>query len=191
MVVCEEYWFDNGFGFGDDFTGSVLFICMERGNRGWWSAAFGGLHEIYTEEFINYIDDVLEPYMIAGRDNGNSDGEYGKGVIAYLETLDGLYENGGKVPIELEFKYPLILAAFAGLIAGLASMNKQKRRMKTVAKASRAKGYMREGSFQRRELGDVLIGVTVTKTARSTSSSSGGRSSYSSSGRSSGGGRSF
>ena len=189
---CEEYWFDNGFGLGDDNTGSVLFICMEAGNRGWWSAAFGGLRDIFTERFINYVDDRLEPYMIAGRDNGNYNGEYGRGVLDYLDNLAEIYENGGKVPREpLELKYPAVIAAIAGLIAGGASVSKQKRRMKTVEKAGRAKGYMREGSFQRRELGDVLVGVSVTKTARSSSSSSGGRSSYSSSGRSSGGGRSF
>ncbi len=194
-TYCEDFWFDNGYGFGDDQKGSVLFICMEPGNRGWWSASFGSLRQVFTEEMINKIDDRLEPYMISGRDNNNAGGEYGRGVINYIDNLAKLYENGGKIPSEwkepLNFTYPILLAAIVGIIAGFTVVGKQKRKMKTVAKAVRARGYMRDGSFNRRELGDVLVGVTVTKTARSSSSSSGGRSSYSSSGRSSGGGRSF
>ena len=192
----EDIWFDNGFGTGKDQTGSMLLICMDNVyHGGWWTNSYGDLRSVYTEEMINAIDDRLEPDMISGSEHGNSNGEYGQGVLNYLDNIALIYENGGNMPSEwkepLEWGYPIILAIIVGLIAGIMTVSKQKRRMRTVAKAGKAKGYLRDGSFRREELGDVLIGVTVTKTARSSSSSSGGRSSYSSSGRSSGGGRSF
>lgn len=72
-----------GYGFGDDFTGSILFICMEEGNRGWWTAATGKCESIYTYDVINSLDDKLEPYMVAG--------DYAEGVIDYLNNVYELY----------------------------------------------------------------------------------------------------
>ncbi|MBO6100894.1 MAG: TPM domain-containing protein, partial [Spirochaetaceae bacterium] len=46
----------NGYGFGDDFSGSVLFICMREDDRGWWTAATGKCKDLYTEKVINAID---------------------------------------------------------------------------------------------------------------------------------------
>lgn len=85
-----------GYGFGDDFSGTVLFICMEQGNRGWWTDATGECQEIYSEYVINVLDDALEPYMVGGK--------YGEGVIDYLKNVKNLY----KVP---EW-YPADKAAF-------------------------------------------------------------------------------
>lgn len=72
-----------GYGFGDNFSGTVLFICMEQGNRGWWTDATGECEEIYSEYVINYLDDALEPYMVGGK--------YGEGVIDYLKNVKNLY----------------------------------------------------------------------------------------------------
>ncbi|MBO4387572.1 MAG: TPM domain-containing protein, partial [Treponema sp.] len=72
-----------GYGLGDDFSGTVLFICMEKDNRGWWTDAMGECEEIYTEYVINYLDDALEPYMVGGK--------YGEGVIDYLKNVKNLY----------------------------------------------------------------------------------------------------
>lgn len=72
-----------GYGFGDNFSGTVLFICMEQGNRGWWTDATGECEEIYSEYVINYLDDALEPYMVGGM--------YGEGVIDYLKNVKNLY----------------------------------------------------------------------------------------------------
>ncbi len=72
-----------GYGFGDDFTGTALLICMESGNRGWWTWATGKCEPFYTEEVINKLDDRLEPYML--------DARYGEGVIDYLRNVYSLY----------------------------------------------------------------------------------------------------
>ena len=74
----------NGYGFGDDFSGSVLFICMREDDRGWWTAATGKCKDLYTEKVINAIDDNLEPYMKGGK--------YGEGVINYLDDVYNLYK---------------------------------------------------------------------------------------------------
>ncbi|MBQ7523754.1 MAG: TPM domain-containing protein [Oscillospiraceae bacterium] len=350
-VYAADYYFFNGYGMDEEYSGSVLFICMESGNRGWWTAATGKCQSIYTESVINWLDDQLEPYMIAGRNSDNSGGEYGMGVLNYLDNVAELYvtpdwfpsdpqsfmpfhndpstprvvdyaglltaeeeaaleaeiaslrekydadfviltdtmsiyrsgaamhadefyyyngygvgedfkgvilcicqrspgarpfysvrtqgfdgdqyeneermsdrledsiyhENpdvykgaerflhdaerickSGRAPRNIHYKVPIIAALIAGLIAGLVTVLSLRAKMKTVAAAAAAQEYIVPGSFKRRELGDMLVNVVVTKTAKPKSSSSGGggssySGSYSSSGGGSfsGGGRSF
>lgn len=84
-VYAADFHHFNGYGFGDDFAGSILFICMEEGNRGWYTAATGWVEDIYKDmTLINNLDDKLEPYMVAG--------DYGEGVIDYLYNVYDLYK---------------------------------------------------------------------------------------------------
>ncbi|MBO4728171.1 MAG: TPM domain-containing protein [Spirochaetaceae bacterium] len=83
-LYAADFHHFNGYGFGDDFSGTVLFICMKEGDRGWWTAATGKCQGIYTEKVINAIDDNLEPYMKGGK--------YGEGVINYLDDVYNLYK---------------------------------------------------------------------------------------------------
>ena len=93
-VYAADFHQFNGYGFGDDFSGTVLLICMEEGNRGWWTAATGKCQEIYTEKVINKIDDNLEPYMVKG--------QYGKGVLSYLDDIYRLYKLPSWYPRDTE-----------------------------------------------------------------------------------------
>lgn len=97
-VYAADYYYFNGYGYDDQYSGSILFICMEQGNRGWWTAATGECQPIYTERTVNDLDDRLEPYMIAGRDSGNANHEYGEGVLDYLDNVDALYYKPDWMP---------------------------------------------------------------------------------------------
>ena len=83
-VYAAEFYDVNGYGFGDDFTGTVLFICMDENDRDWWTVMTGECREIYSSDIINDLDDNLEPYMIAGK--------YGEGVINYIDDVYELYK---------------------------------------------------------------------------------------------------
>lgn len=83
-VYAADFYQFGGYGFGDDYHGSVLFICMKEGNRGWWTAARGNEKDHwFSETNINLIDDQLESYMKAG--------QYGEGVLDYLDHIYALY----------------------------------------------------------------------------------------------------
>lgn len=83
-AYAAEFYDVNGYGFGDDFTGTVLFICMDENDRDWWTVMTGKCRQIYTPSVINMLDDNLEPYMIAGN--------YGEGVINYIDDVYELYK---------------------------------------------------------------------------------------------------
>lgn len=93
-VYAADFHQFNGYGFGDDYTGTVLLICMEEGNRGWWTAATGECQAIYTEDVVNDLDDKLEPYMV--------NGDYGDGVIDYLYNVYDLYDLPDWYPADPE-----------------------------------------------------------------------------------------
>ncbi|MBP5306131.1 MAG: TPM domain-containing protein [Lachnospiraceae bacterium] len=220
-IYAADFHQFNGYGFGDDFTGSVLFICMEEGNRGWFTAATGSIEGMYANmDIINYLDDRLEPYMV--------DGDYGEGVIDYISNVYGLYSKpasdtegyektepgdiadyyqgedrpiynyytGDFGPTPFPWKGASIGAGIVALIWAAIALSIQKAKMRSIAAQVEAEYYIVPNSFNLTKQRDIFLYKTVRKVRRESSSGSGGRSSggsyHSSGGRSySGGGRSF
>ena len=97
-LKAADFHHFNGYGFGDDFSGTVLFICMQENHRYWWTAATGKCQGIYTEKVINAIDDNLEPFM--------KDGKYGEGIIGYLDDVYDLYKTPDWYPKDVDSFVP-------------------------------------------------------------------------------------
>jgi len=212
-TYAEAFHYFNGYGYGDNFTGTILFICMEEGNRGWWTAATGDVEGMYSYEVINALDDRLYPYMAGG--------DYGEGVLDYLENVYELY-TGGPFWEQLkseenqyygpespdyypdydrgyDYETPLFFGLIAGVVVGLISVGAKRREMKPVRVAKTAANYLVPGSFRLWRNRDIYLYSTETRVKRQTEShqSGHGGSSFSGSHSSfggshySGGGRSF
>ncbi len=86
-VYAADFYDFNGYGVGPDFEGICLFICMEEGNRGFWSCCTGPVTMgLYTESVANAMDDVLYEYMVAAA--------YTEGVEDWIENVRNLYVKG-------------------------------------------------------------------------------------------------
>ncbi len=86
-VYAADFYDFNGYGVGPDFEGICLFICMEEGNRGFWSCCTGPVTmALYTEGVANAMDDALYEYMAAAA--------YTEGVEDWIENVRGLYLKG-------------------------------------------------------------------------------------------------
>ena len=86
-VYAADFYDFNGYGIGDDREGACLMICMDPEDRGWWCCCTGPVTRgLYTEEAANQIDDLLYEYM--------RDGEYGPGVMDWIENFRRLYTTG-------------------------------------------------------------------------------------------------
>ena len=90
---ADDFYDYNGYGFGPDRDGIVLFICMEPGNRGWWTSVTGKLDPavssgpvLYTETVANQLDDALYNYMVSGR--------YGEGVLDWVNNVGTWFTYG-------------------------------------------------------------------------------------------------
>lgn len=95
-VYAADFYDFNGYGAGDDREGFCLFICMEPGNRGFWTCGTGpDTRSLQTEDVANALDDALYDYMAAG--------EYAEGVKDWIENIRTLYLKG--IPFAPEW-YP-------------------------------------------------------------------------------------
>lgn len=183
-IYAADFFQFNGYGFGDTYSGSVLFICMEPGNRGWWTAVHGDAMEILVFDELDQLDDKLYDKM--------SGGDYFDGVMEYLSGVETIYKTG-HAPKDPPVLRALVCLA-VGVIIALVVVGMMKESMNTVKKAAEANNYLVPGSFNLRKSYDIFLYRTVTRTKREKSSSSGGGGgSYSSSSGSSfsGSGRSF
>ncbi len=190
-ILAADFYQFNGYGKGDNYSGSVIFISMEPGNRYWWSAGRGDSYSYFNMDNVNEIDDRIEPYMV--------DGDYFGAMKKYIQALEVLYENGS-LPHEMgttDYVMITVFAAIPALIVGLINRGSKLKTMKNVAYATNANDYVVPNSFVLRDKKITFLYQNVVKTyIPPSNSSSGGRSSggsYHSSGGGSfsGGGRHF
>ncbi|MDD6288959.1 MAG: TPM domain-containing protein [Eggerthellales bacterium] len=162
---AADFYTFNGYGVGEDFSGVIYFVCMEPGNRGFFTAACGGAQELMTEDNVNAMDDATIDLF--------KDGEYGKAIELQFNNLDTLYTEG-ELPVDM---FPLALGG-GGLIAfglfwGANSLGRKKRRMKTVAQAAYAREYA-VGTPVFTVNSDVITGTNVVRVPYVEPSSGGG-----------------
>ncbi len=91
-VYSADFYYFNGYGIGEEYTGSVFFLNLDPYDRCWWSAATGGVQYLFDdyENNIEPIDDAIEPYL--------RDGDYHGAMRVYIERLDSLYEDAFTLP---------------------------------------------------------------------------------------------
>ena len=87
MDYADDFFDFNGYGYGGDFEGVCLMVCMDPDDRGWWCSCHGPVTTgLYTETVASQIDDLLYEYMAAG--------DYGEGVLDWIENFRRLYTTG-------------------------------------------------------------------------------------------------
>ncbi len=86
--VCAADFYDyNGYGCADEYEGACLFICMEEGNRGFWTACLGSETKgAYTEKAANRSDDMLYSYV--------KDQRYYEGVADWADNMRRILLHG-------------------------------------------------------------------------------------------------
>ncbi len=191
-ILAADFYQFNGYGIGDDYNGSVLMICMQSDNRGWYTAASGSCRSYYDSDNINAIDDGIYPDM--------ADGNYYSAMLTYIDEIDELYttgfvgdyhanENGDGNSDNISFS--LICAAVVGIIVGAIVVLIMRSSMKKVKIATEAGSYIVNGSVKLHNSRDYYLHTSVSRVKRSDSNNSGGGGSSHSGSFSSSGGRSF
>ena len=163
-----------GFGYGDNYDGVLLLLCMDI--REWQILSNGYAGVAITEMEIDWIGDAIVPDL--------SDGNYLEAFELFADEcayyLDG-YING----FPFDFGGTLIMSLVFGLVVGLIVAFVLKRQLKSVRKQDRANVYVKPGSMQVTTRSDLFLYRNVTRTKKASNSSSGS----SGSSRSTGGGK--
>ena len=185
-VYAADYYEENGYGIGADADGSLLFICMEPGNRGWRTVVHGEkCQSYYNSEVLDIIDDAIEEDM--------QDGAYYSAMKTYISKLDELYSTG-TVKAPKATGMHAVIGAIIALISGGATAGALTSGMKKVRVATDAGNYLVRDSFHIRKSRDHFLYMNVTRIKRE--KDGGGKSGFggfssSSGGSFTGGGRDF
>ncbi len=186
-LLARDFYQFNGYGYDEEYSGSVFMICFEEGNRGWESQGCGLVRQYFTEENINALDDYIDSDMR----NGN----YYEAMLTYTDKLSELYSNGTLVYEEDNTVFNIIVAAVLALIIAAIVTKVLYSGMKKVKIATNADLYIVPGSEHIRVSRDHFLYIHTRRVLRENNSNKGGSTfsgGSSSGGRSfSGGGRSF
>lgn len=205
---ADDYYDDNGYGYGENYSGMLFLLAMEE--REWYISTCGdaiyaltdyGIQQLgeeavyylssgsYYEAFDAYLDALpfyLDAYQTGFPVDGYADysGDYYHGdreEVVYFEP-----EHGGRVSIAISLVIGIIAAVVVILIMQYAMNTKRPKRS--------AGAYLRSGSYNLHICQDMFLYSRIRKVRRQQNNSSGGHrgggssTHRSSSGRSHGGG---
>ncbi len=187
QAYADDFYDENGFGFGANYDGILLLVSM--GQRDWAISTCGYGITAFTDAGMDYMVDRFKPDL--------SDGDYYKAFDTYADLCDDFlvqaktgnpYDVGNlpKTPLGLHW---ILIALVVGVIIAVIVIGVMINDLKSVRPNNRAADYQKEGSFVLNTQKDMFLYRTVSKTKIQKQSSSGGGSSThrSSSGRTHGG----
>ena len=170
-ILVEGVYDDMGLGYGSDYDGVLLLVCMDV--REYRILRNGYPGEAIDEYDIENISDAIVDDL--------SNGDYADAFNTFADQceyyLDG-YVNG----FPFDFGTCLVIALVLGIAVGVITVSVMKSQLKTVRAQNRAHEYLKSGSMRVNIQRDIFLYRNVRRTRRESSSSSGR-----SSGRSSGG----
>ena len=186
-LLARDFYQFNGYGYDEEYSGSVFMICFEEGNRGWESQGCGRVREYFTEENINALDDYIDSDM--------RNGDYYEAMLTYTDKLSELYSTGTLVYDEDNTVVNIGFSAVIAVIIAAIVARVLYSGMKKVKTATNADLYIVPGSEHIRVSKDHFLYIHTRRELRQEDNDGGGStfsSGSSSGGRSfSGGGRSF
>ena len=175
---ADDYFDDNGYGIGSDYSGILLLISMEY--REWAISTCGKCIRYFSDRMLDRIFDSMSYYL--------SSGNYAKAFSVYLDEVDHALNSatasgsGGSTSLVQKILISLVIGAVIGGII-LAVMRSS---MNTAKRQKNAGNYLVNGSFQMYRQQDIYLYSRTTRTVKE-QQSSGSSMHRSSSGRSHGG----
>ncbi len=185
-AYADDYYDYNGYGYGSEYSGVILYIDM--GDRAWHISTCGKGIQVFTDRRIDLAGEKIVPYM--------GDGDYYSAFREFVYCADDYiesYENGDmETASERDYLHILRVSVVGGLIVALIVCLIMKSQLKTAVKQFGAGNYIRRGSLNVQYSRDIFLYKNVSRVKIETDSgghSGGGSSTHvSSSGRSHGGG---
>lgn len=188
VAYADDFYDENGYGYGSDRDGILLLISMESCD--WYISTCGYGITAITDAGRDYMSGQFRPYL--------SDGEYAEAFTVFADLCDEFItqaENGtpydtGNLPKKpFSVGRNLLIALAVGLAAAFIITGIMKGQLKTVRRKSAANHYMKNGSLNLVESRDFFLYSHVDRHEKPKENQSGGSSTHtSSSGTTHGGG---
>ncbi|MCI6866590.1 MAG: TPM domain-containing protein [Lachnospiraceae bacterium] len=168
----DDYYYENGYGYGQDIDGIMLMVAMKE--RKFHLGTRGAAIDIFTDYGLQRIDDLITPDL--------SDGEYYKAFKKFGELAkEFIAEAETKEPFSEAHPYKekmglglrLLISLIAGLVAAVIVLAVLFGQLRSVRTKREAQDYVRDGSFHVKRKRDLYLYSTVTKIKKEKPQSSG------------------
>lgn len=188
---ADDFYDDNGYGFGVNSDGILLLLSMEE--RDWAISTCGLGIDVFTDAGQIYITEIA-PYF--------SDGEYYEGFDMFASLCDEFinqavsegepYDIGNMDNLTHKPLSPIwiLTSILVGAVVALIAVMIMKSQLKSVRYQTAANQYVKPGSMKLRTNYDMFLYRNVTRTRIESDSNSGGSSTHTSSSGASHGGSS-
>lgn len=201
QTYADDYYDDNGYGYGDDYSGILLLLAMET--REWYISTCGEANYIFTDYGLDEMGQEMLPQLSSGDYSGAFDTwlelipiyceryDSGRPIDGYVGP-DAYEPEGGDRIVHATpsqgttFVSRILIAVVAGAVVALVVVLIMGSRMNTAKAQKYAGQYMRNGSYHLHTHRDMFLYSRVSRT-RKQESSGGSRGGGSSVHRSSGG----
>ena len=194
----DDYYYENGYGYGRDIDGIMLMVSM--GDRKFHLATRGAAIDIFTDYGLEIIDEEISPYLSDGAyyEAFSVFGKMAEEFMAQYELYDrgyaqDSYSDYGYTDYGYSYVYEekmsmdtrLLIAGIAALLITGIVVAVLFAQLKSVGVERRAHEYIRQGSFRVTRSRDVFLYRTVQKVRKQKDDGGGGSRTH----RTSGGGR--
>ena len=183
---ADDFYDNNGYGFGSGSDGVLLLVSME--DRDWWISTCGYGIKAFTDAGIEYLSEQFLPEL--------SDGDYAEAFEIYAVQCDAFitqaksgdpYDSHNLPKEPFNVVVSLLIALAVGFVFALIVTAVMRGQLKTVRSQRGATNYVRPGSLDVKLARDIFLYSQVTRREKPRESS-GSSTHRSSSGRSHGGG---
>jgi len=184
VVTADSTQGKSPMNFADDYydygsysgNGILLLVSMEE--RDWWISTTGYGITAFTDAGLEYISDVVVPYM--------GDGDFYSAFASFAELCDEFisqaktgkpYDLGNMPKEEFRTGMNLLIAVAIGVLAAFLVTGIMKSKLKSVKYNNRADCYVVDGSMHISNSNDMFMYSNIVKREKAESGSSTHRSS--------------
>ncbi len=171
---ADDYYDDNGYGYGSNRDGLLLLVSMEE--HDWHISTSGEAIDAFTDSNIETIGSLIADDL--------GDENYYSAFSTFADECE-YYIDGHINGFPFDVGMNLVIALVVGLIVAAIATSVMKGKLKSVRFQNQAANYVKEGSLNVMLSRDFYLYRTVTRSAKPKESSS---THTSSSGRTHGGG---
>ena len=192
QAFADDYYDENGYGYGVGNDGILLLIHLDIKDRKWAVSTYGLGHRALGDDSLDGLEDRVVP-LLAEERYYRAFQLFAEGCefyVNYEKNPDAVDENsvwmtyldGG-----MHIGVMVLIALALGVIIALLIVSGMKAKLTTVRTCNQANAYVCRDGFRLTRSRDIYLYSTVTKIRRNTDSSSSGGAHRSSSGRIHGG----
>ena len=158
----DDYYYQSGYGYGDDLDGIILMVSM--GERKFHFATRGKAISIFTDYGLERMDELISGDLTAGN--------YYDAFAKYISLANEFMKEAEKNrPYDVDHKYSepmamwlrLCIAFGVGIVAAGIVLLVLFLQLKSVAPNDKAQEYVRSGSFHITRAKDLFLYRTVSR----------------------------